>query len=70
VIGGVGTLGFGLRTQSLHRSYLDAPTASTYDQGIFARTMTNVSLGVAALGVAFVVVDLVAFARRPAVEAR
>jgi hypothetical protein len=53
-----GTIGFGLRAKGLHDDYLARPTSSDYDQGVAARTLTNVSIGVLCLGAALVAVDL------------
>ncbi|MFO0669883.1 MAG: tetratricopeptide repeat protein [Polyangiaceae bacterium] len=64
-VGAGGVVGFGLRTQRLHDSYVDEPSASTRDQGLFARAMTNVSIGVAVVGVALVAVDLFVLAPSP-----
>jgi hypothetical protein len=70
LLGVGGVVGFGLHTESLRSSYVDDPNESTRDQGLFSRTMTNVSLGIAVVGLALVVVDLLVLAPRPRVERR
>jgi hypothetical protein len=64
VAGSASTLYFGLRTQSLHDDYVRAPTQERYDDGRQARLLTNVSIGVAAVGVALLAVDLLLLAPR------
>lgn len=63
-LGTAGAIGFGLRTESLHDSYLSTPTEQIYDSGVFSRTMTNVSIGVAVTGLAVVLVDLFVISRK------
>ena len=58
VAGTASTLYFGLRTQSLHDDYLREPTEERYDDGRQARLVTNVSIGVAAVGAVLLAVDL------------
>ncbi len=64
VAGGASTLYFGLRTQSLHDDYVREPTEERYDDGTRARLVTNVSIGVAAVGAVLVAVDLLLLAPR------
>ena len=62
--GVAGTIGFGLRARGLHEDYIANPTMETRDDGLRARNIANVSLGVAILGASAVAVDLFVFARR------
>jgi len=68
-IGTAGTIGFGLRAQSLHDQYLAEPTVETRDAGLFARNVANVSLAVAIVGVAAIAIDVFVLARRPRASA-
>ena len=61
-VGGAGILGFGLRARSLHDDYVADPDVDTRNRGLTARNLTNVSIGVAALGGALVLADLVRLA--------
>ncbi|MFO0686134.1 MAG: PEGA domain-containing protein [Sandaracinus sp.] len=53
-----GTIGFGIRASDLHAAYLDDPTASLRDEGMLSRDLTNVSIGVGALGLVLVAIDV------------
>lgn len=64
VSGAASTLYFGLRTRSLHDDYVRDPTEERYDDGRRARLVTNVSIGVAAVGAVLVAVDLLVLAPR------
>ncbi|MEZ4223259.1 MAG: PEGA domain-containing protein [Polyangiaceae bacterium] len=64
-LGTGGTVFFGLRTERIHDDYVAEPTRDRFDDGRTSRTLTNVSLGVAAVGVALVVVDLVFLSPQP-----
>ncbi len=58
VVGVAGFIGFGLRAKKLESDYDAHPTEDTRSQGVTMQTLTNVSLGVVAVGAALVVVDL------------
>jgi hypothetical protein len=58
VLGAAGTTYFGLRVRSLREEHDDNPTFETQADGNQARDLTNVSLGVAALGAVLIAVDL------------
>ena len=58
VAGGAGIVGFGLRTDRLHDEYLDNPTADGADEGETMMLLANVSIGVAVLGGALLLIDL------------
>ncbi|MBI2893762.1 MAG: PEGA domain-containing protein [Deltaproteobacteria bacterium] len=58
VLGGAGTLLFGLRATSLHRSYLEEPNRSRLDDGRAAVLLTNVSIVTALVGAATFVLDV------------
>jgi hypothetical protein len=62
IVGGAGTVYFGLQTRKLHDDYTTAPTQDRLDDGRRSKLFTNVSIGVAAVGATLVVVDLVFFA--------
>lgn len=62
LLGVVGVAAFGARAQTLHGRYEDTPTVQTRQRGLRARTLANVSIGVAALGGALVVADLIRLA--------
>jgi hypothetical protein len=64
VAGTASTLYFGLRAQSLHDDYVREPTEERYDDGTRARLLTNLSLGVLAVGAVLVAVDLFLLAPR------
>jgi hypothetical protein len=57
-VGAASTLGFGLRASALHDAYVRAPTEDSREDGIFARTLANVSVGVTALFAAVVLIDV------------
>jgi hypothetical protein len=57
-IGAGGVIGFGLHTQSLHDEWLAGGPDEVRDEGLTMRTITNVSIGVLALGGALVLLDL------------
>lgn len=62
VVGAVGTagiVGFGLRTADLHEQHLATPSFDLQEEGQLMKGLTNASIGVAALGAALVVLDLV-----------
>lgn len=61
VLGAAGTVLFGLRATSLHRSYLEEPTQSRLDDGRTAVLLTNVSLVTAVVGAASFILDLFLF---------
>jgi hypothetical protein len=62
VAGGASTAYFGLRTQSLHDDYVRDPTQQRYDDGRRSKLITNVSIGVAAVGAVMVAIDLILLA--------
>jgi hypothetical protein len=64
VVGGAGIAYFGLRTEALRDDYFDTPTRETRDDGLLMRTLTNVSIGVTALGAVLVGIDLLFLAPR------
>lgn len=56
---GAGCLvGCGLYAQSLHDDYVAMPSPQTRDEGLIFRELTNVSIGVASLGVVLVLLDI------------
>jgi tetratricopeptide (TPR) repeat protein len=59
LVGGAGTIYFGLRTASLHNEYVTYKTQEAYDDGLRSKDMTNVAIGVLAVGAALAVADLV-----------
>ena len=58
-IGVGGLIGFGLRTQTLHEQWEAGGPNDVRDEGLTMRALTNISIGVAALGATLVVVDLI-----------
>ncbi len=58
VLGGAGTVGFGLRSLDLEQQYTAMPTASVRDEGIFTRVAANVSIAVMAVGALMILTDL------------
>jgi len=64
ILGTVGTIGFGLRAESLHARYLDEPTVARRDSGRTAVVLTDVSLTLAVLGAAALLVDVLVLQRR------
>jgi hypothetical protein len=58
VAGTAGALFFGLKTRSLHDDFMMTPTQSISDDGEQTRGLTNISIGVAVVGVSLVVYDL------------
>lgn len=64
LVGGGGTLYFGLQTRRLHDDYTSEPTQDRLDDGRRSKLFTNVSIGVAAVGASLVVIDLVFLAPR------
>ncbi|MEM9187582.1 MAG: PEGA domain-containing protein [Myxococcota bacterium] len=57
-IGTAGVIGFGLRTEALQDEWEMTFVASVRDRGETMRLLTNISIGVAALGLAALVIDL------------
>lgn len=57
-VGAAGVVGWGLRTRSLESSYHAAPSVDVREEGLRMQALTNVSIGVASLGAALVVLDL------------
>ena len=73
LVGGAGTVFFGLRTERLHDDYTQEPTRERLDDGRRARLSTNVSLGVAVVGASLMLIDLLLLdggARAPEKRAR
>jgi hypothetical protein len=60
-LGGVGIVGFGLRTQSLQDQYVRDPSSATRDDGLRMRALTNASIAVAGAGALLVALDLLVF---------
>lgn len=58
-IGIGGIIGFGVRTLDVKASFDATPTVSLQTEGETMRDLTNVSIGVAALGAALVLIDVV-----------
>jgi hypothetical protein len=65
VLGGVGIGVFGTQATSKHDEFVDTGSEEARDDGVRARNLTNVSIGVAALGVIAIGVDLLIFANQP-----
>lgn len=65
VLGGVGIGVFGSQASSKHDEFVDTGSEEARDDGVRARNLTNVSIGVAALGAIAIGVDLLVFANQP-----
>jgi hypothetical protein len=65
VLGVVGVVGFGIRTLDLKGQFDAGRTNGLMSEGTTMRDLTNVSIGVAILGAAFVVLDLILVATAP-----
>ena len=57
-LGTTGAIVFGMKTSSLHQDFMDNPTAALADDGLQARRLTNISIGVALTGAAILAYDL------------
>lgn len=66
LVGAAGIIGFGLHASSLHDEYERQPTRDGLEDGETFRDLTNVAIGVAALGGVLVAIDLVFLAPRSA----
>ncbi len=70
IAGSAATVYFGIRTEQIKDDYVAEPTQDRYDSGRTSRLITNVSLGVAAVGAAMLLVDLLILAPQPRERAR
>ncbi len=62
LVGTGGTVYFGLRTQKLHDDYTTGPTQDRLDDGRRSKLLTNVSIGVIAVGATLMAIDLLILA--------
>lgn len=70
VVGGAGIAVFGPKAQSEHDEFVNTGSPDAKSSGEQARNLTNVAIGVAAVGAVVLVVDLFVLAKQPATAAR
>jgi hypothetical protein len=58
VLGTSAALYFGLRARALHDDYVAMPIAATRDDGLRAKDLTNLSIGVAVTAAIAVAIDV------------
>ena len=60
-VGAGGVIGFGLRADDLHDTYLAHPSVDTRDEGLVMKGLANASIAVGCVGALLVVGDLLLF---------